>query len=71
MDLTWDPLTADDLAGYRVYRAASDTGPWTQLTTDPITDTSYEATGVSNNTWYWFQVPLPTQPATSPTPPPR
>ena len=56
VDLTWDPVTAEDLAGYRVYRATSNTGPWTQLTTDPVTQASYQATGLSNNTTYWFTV---------------
>ncbi|WP_223163803.1 fibronectin type III domain-containing protein, partial [Nocardioides humilatus] len=52
--LTWNPVTANDLAGYHVYQATTATGPWTKLTTTPVTPTSYDATGLINGTKYWF-----------------
>ena len=56
VDLSWDPVTATDLAGYLVYRSTSPSGPWTQLTPDPVTDPTYRATGLTNATTYHFTV---------------
>ena len=52
--LSWSEVAAENLAGYNVYRAASSDGPWTKLTSSPITATSYDATELANGTTYWF-----------------
>ena len=54
--LSWSAVSADDLAGYNVYRSASAEGPWTKVTSSPIPDTSRDVTGLTNGTTYWFAV---------------
>ena len=56
VDLDWSDVTAPDLAGYRVYVAAAADGPWTLLTTDPLTASAYRAEGLTNDTEYFFRV---------------
>jgi len=56
VSVSWDPVTADDLAGYLVYRATSATGPWMQLTSQPTLAPDFVAAGLSNGTEYWFTV---------------
>lgn len=48
--LSWNAVTASDLAGYHVYRGG------VQLTGAPLTATSYSATGLTNGTSYTFTV---------------
>ncbi len=52
--LDWDEVGAGDLAGYRVYRGVSETGPWTLETPSLVTDTEYGAAGLTNGTEYWW-----------------
>ena len=56
VDVAWSAVTAGDLAGYRVYYGPSDTGPWTQATSGPVTQLTYRVTGLQNGTTYWFAV---------------
>ena len=39
--LTWDPSSDTSLVGYHVYRGTSDSGPYTRITTAPVTSTSF------------------------------
>ena len=54
--LTWNAVTAGDLAGYRVYRSLTGSEPWVELTTSPIAALQYDATGLANETTYHFAV---------------
>ncbi|MCA9245271.1 MAG: hypothetical protein KDA32_15045, partial [Phycisphaerales bacterium] len=44
-ELTWDATLDDELVGYHVYAAGSEAGPFTRLTTSPITDRHYVENG--------------------------
>lgn len=55
-NLTWGPSNAVDLAGYKVYRSANASGPWTLLTANPTTELAYAASGLSNGQTYYFGV---------------
>jgi hypothetical protein len=50
--VTWSP-SVDATAGYHVYRAASADGPFTRLTTSPVTVTNFsDTTSTSSNATY-------------------
>jgi hypothetical protein len=42
--LTWS-AAPDSVVGYHVYRASTEAGPYTRLTTSPVTGTTYPASG--------------------------
>ncbi len=46
VNLTWTG-SSDSVAGYHVYRASSASGPFTRVTTTPITQTTYSDTGAT------------------------
>ena len=55
VDLTWNASEAEDLAGYRIERGSSGSGPWTNLTgAVPITSTQFrdEALPFANTVYY-------------------
>lgn len=55
--LSWTAVAGTpDLAGYRVYRANAQAGPWTELTSSPLAQSSYLATALTNGTKYFFAV---------------
>ncbi len=54
LTLAWDPVS--DAVGYRVYRALDGTGPWTEVTTDPVADPTFVDDGLQNGTVYWYVV---------------
>ena len=63
--LSW-PASADANAGYHVYRASSIAGPFTRVTTAPVSGTSYTdatATSSSNYTYMVRAVKLETTPS--------
>lgn len=55
VNLSWTASPATDLIGYHVYKSSSRLGPYTRLTTTPITGTSYNASA-SSSANAWFQV---------------
>jgi fibronectin type 3 domain-containing protein len=54
--LTWTPNTDSDLAGYKVYRATASGAYGAALATVPAGILTYQATGLSANTTYFFVI---------------
>ena len=54
--LNWDASTESNLIGYLVYRSGSPNGPFTKLTPNPITTTSYTDSTVTTGSSYTFMV---------------
>ena len=54
--LTWDPNTDSDLAGYKIYRATASGAYGAALDTVPAGTVTYQATGLSANTTYFFVI---------------
>ena len=54
--LTWNPNTDADLAGYKIYRATQSGIYGAALATVPTGTISYQATGLSANTTYFFVI---------------
>ncbi|NPC50998.1 chitinase [Corallococcus sp. AB032C] len=52
--LTWGTVTG--ASGYHVYRATSQTGTYTRLTSSALTAASYKDTSAAVNTTYWYAV---------------
>jgi hypothetical protein len=53
--LAWDPVDADDLAGYLLYRSESPAGPYAPVTADPVTAVQHRADGLANDVQVWFR----------------
>jgi len=54
--LTWTPNTDADLAGYKIYRATVSGAYGTALATVPVGTVTYQATGLSADTTYFFVI---------------
>jgi hypothetical protein len=54
--LTWTPNTDSDLAGYKIYRATASGAYGAALATVPAGTVTYQATGLSANTTYFFVI---------------
>jgi hypothetical protein len=54
--LRWSPNQEPDLSGYNVYRSATVGGTYEKVNTESITYPNYTATGLVNDTIYWFKV---------------
>ncbi|MDN4609536.1 pectinesterase family protein [Arthrobacter burdickii] len=54
--LVWKPVTATDLAGYVVYRAASLDGEYTKLTATPQTSLTYNDTTTPMSVVFFYKV---------------
>ena len=54
VDLDWTDVTTPDLQGYYVYSSTAAGGPWTRLTAQPVTTSSFRASGLANGTEYYF-----------------
>jgi hypothetical protein len=54
--LTWAPNTDSDLAGYKIYRATASGAYGAALATVPVGTVTYQATGLSANTTYFFVI---------------
>jgi hypothetical protein len=55
IDLSWTDNSADE-TGFEIDRAASSSGPWTQVATVGAGVTSYSNTGLSASTTYFYRV---------------
>ncbi len=53
--VTWSPVSATDLAGYRLLVATSPSGNYFPATTNPMTAASHQAFA-ENGTSLWFKV---------------
>jgi hypothetical protein len=57
MRIRWEPSTAPDLAGYSVYRATREGGPFTKLNLDLLTTTEYlDHSPPADAASLWYQV---------------
>ncbi|WP_164716674.1 DUF7594 domain-containing protein [Paenibacillus whitsoniae] len=54
IQLNWSP--ANDTVSYAVYRATSQTGTYTQINNDPVSQTTYTDTGLTSGTSYYYKV---------------
>ena len=54
--LSWNANSEGDLDGYNVYRATSSGGPFTKLNGSLVTTTSYNDSGLTNGTTYYYVV---------------
>ncbi len=54
--LDWRPNHEPDVVGYHVYRALSPSGPWTQLDSSPVLETSYHDGAAPPNTLVYYRV---------------
>jgi hypothetical protein len=60
--LSWNASTSQDVIGYNVYRATNPNGPYTELNTSLISDTSYTDQSVqSGNTYYYVATAVDSQ----------
>ena len=53
-DLTWTPSISTGIVGYDVYRGSASGGPYTLLTTAPVTTTSYSDDSVLSGQTYYY-----------------
>lgn len=55
VDLRWNAVNPAP-AGYSVFRAASENGPFTRVNTSVVTVTAFTDLGLNNDTRYWYRV---------------
>lgn len=54
INLAWSDVSTE--TGYRVSRAPASTGPWTDIATLGSNVTSYQNTGLSSGTYYYYRI---------------
>ncbi len=54
--LYWDAVSAPNIGGYNVYYSTNAAGPFVRVNSSPVTGTSYEVSGLQNNTRYFFKI---------------
>jgi hypothetical protein len=52
--LTWTPSTSPSISGYHVYRGTVSGGPYTKMTSSPVSSTSYLDTSVASGQTYYY-----------------
>lgn len=52
----WNAVSTPNIAGYNVYRGATQNGSFTKLNAAPLTGTTFSDSSVSANTTYWYYV---------------
>ncbi len=52
--LAWTASPAAGITGYHVYRSATEGGPYTRITTDPVAGTTYTDSSVSTGLWHYM-----------------
>ncbi len=53
-ELSWSASPAEGLTGYHVYRSATEGGPYTRVTAEPVAGTTYTDTSVSSGLWHYM-----------------
>ena len=56
VELSWGPVEEESLAGYVVYQADGEDGPFEVVTDELVADTTFTVTGLTNDSAYWFAV---------------
>ena len=54
--LDWNDNVESDVAGYHVHRATTSGGPYTQLTSSPVTSSQYTDSGLTNSQAYYYVI---------------
>ena len=66
--LSWTASTSTGISGYNVYRGTATNGPFTLLTTTPVTAVTYTDAGAVVGSTYTYQVTTVAPPCNSSTP---
>jgi predicted CXXCH cytochrome family protein len=56
LNVTWNAVTAPDLAGYNLYRSTSANGSYSKVNEDIITATNYSDKGLVDGTIYYYEI---------------
>ncbi|NQT84096.1 hypothetical protein HQ563_13805, partial [bacterium] len=56
VDLDWDDNTEPDRDGYYVYRSESESGTYSLITTQAVSPSFYQDTGLANGVTYYYKV---------------
>jgi subtilisin-like proprotein convertase family protein len=56
VDVSWSPSASGSISSYRIYRALSDTGPWTWIGTVSGSDTAYSDWGAPGGATVYYMV---------------
>jgi len=54
VSLTWSPSTSPNVTSYNVYRGTSASGPFTRVTSSPVTATTFNDQNVQSGTTYYY-----------------
>ncbi len=54
VNLSWTASTSQDVTGYNVYRGTNSGGPYSEITTSPVSETSYTDSDVAAGATYYY-----------------